>query len=633
MPRQSSDSRIVRPSNRKSRSSQVLANGITVETINVSKDDKEARVRARANAKGKTASTSQSPTDRRSFAPSVKSFNAAVLGGHALAESVDSPSAPWLQEQRRRFSSPLLAHKSRGSTDNLGTVPRQYDDAAMELRMSTQSMMVPPQPPYAQQPRSASPSAYSFRTSNGSPRDSKGWRKSFWNRSASASVVSFAHSGSMMEMHLGMSQDKHRNVPNYPPGYPPPSSGAAWPDNASAIDGSRGMSPDEHVEAVTGDKKKKKGFKKFFNALIGHHPPPPPSGAKGPRRAATEAAAGTPTLGEDERELARRESGLSYTAATAAAYQDDYSEPLAPPPPLSFLTGQQPHRRSVSSSSQSSASPVLPNTENGVAGARPGSLAVPNSTGSNGLISPSTSSSDLNRNRPSSVTSWRSSSKTGSPQSPRDVVPDSFGNAIPSIQQGFYDGMPVSSGPPLGVLEYQRQTDGNDPNSLRREKSLPALPNGEPDEQTPPVPVQFHGGYDPAAPAQSPYFPPGAGPAPYAVRETRSPSFGQQSGGYPSRDSYAPSVYSVQRGGDGWQYSPEYEDFESSTGSRGSKKSKSKSKLFGFGTKKPKKPDSPPPVQSLHAPRQEAYDKADYVPREVALHSVVRDDPEMVAYR
>lgn len=637
LPRQYSDSKI-RTGNKKSRASQILPNGLTVETINVARDEKEARSRAKATARGRRIS-SQSPTDGKSFAPSIKSFNPSLMsGGLSNTDTSDGPPTPWLQDQRRRFSSPLMSHKFRGSTDNLNTSSgRGGNGSSTDLRMSTQSMMVPPQPAFSMhgnnQPRSASPSRQSFMTSGTSPRESKGWRRSFWNRSASASVLSFAHSGSMMEMHLGMSQDKHQAVPLHAAGYPQAANGV-WPDNSSAMEESGGISPDDNVEAaITKEKKKKKGFKKFLNSLIGNHA----SSNSSDRRAATD---GGTIPRPDNQEFGRRQSGLSYTAATAnPVYQEDFSEPLAPPPPLSFLTGQPPHRRSVSSSSQSSASPVLPiNDYYGQNGSgRPNSLAVPgNNASSNGYISPSTSSSDLNRNRPSSVTSWRSSSKTGSPQSPREVVAESFGSPMPALRRSGPESTPMYARLPAGVDTSRVSEQPAELSRLRREKSLPALPPPELGESTSasPIPPSTYSARGQQVPLGS--------RSSKADGDNRSISYQYQDNYSAPRDSYTQSMYSTYQGEDR-QYGTEYEDYDT----KQTRKTKSKSKLLNFGGRKGSRGEggsknsdsptssSPPPATlgGMPSPRLETYTK-DFAPREVALQAVVRDDPtEMVAYR
>ena len=642
---------------KRTRSSQLLPNGLTVETINVTKDEREAKARAKANSRSRKLS-SQSPTDRKSFAPSLLSLQAGMVASDT-EDPVDSPSVPWLQDQRRRFSSPLLSNKMRNmSSDNIAPLRSRRNlgggkgagESMTDLRMSTQSMMVPPRGGVAGRAmRSPSPSRQSFQTTGTggmSQRESRGWRKSLWGRSTSASMASVAHSGSMMEMHLGMSQDRHYPVPLSAGtvNSAGPSQTPVWPDTASAVEDSSGISPDEQVDRDYTEKRKKKGFKRFLSTFLG--------GSAQHKQSTDRSQSSHSALDRkelDRRQLDRRESGLSYTAATGAGYQED-SEPLAPPPPLSFLTGQQPHRRSVSSSSVSSVSPAPQSGSESISNtARPASLAVPG-TGtlpSNGsYISPSTSSSDLNRNRPSSVTSWRSSSKTGSPQSPRELGPvDTFGMSMPTIRQGSMDDFPNHAGGAIGVRvpltasmgaevikEHELTVDELARLSLRREKSLPALPPRSTEEpgfpfQQPPMLNQYYSPNDGYQPQMHPPPVP-IDPRLYSTGQSDYPAYQPQAG----RDSYAQSVYSVNgRAGNSWNQGTEYYGDAESI-----KPKKHKSRLFGFGGKKSRKnSESPPPMApSLDQPGRQPSREKDFVPRETALEAVVRDNPqEMVAYR
>lgn len=545
--------------------------------------------------------------------------------------SLDRTSLPWLsQDPKRRFSSPLLTKSDlNGSVTDLAAASvqpprrRQHPSSASSprpdlaiaagrtdnLRLSTQSQLLS-SGPYATRARlgathdyedlrSPSPSRQSFHTAATSDRpnrESRGWRRSFWNMrsaTASASVLSFPHSGSMVEMHLGMSQDRHDGLvahrdhhPYYQHQQPAwavcrTTSGAAStgdnrssyagsrefttrlsarPDAGSALDEAGGISPDEAVHASTYKqrKKKQKGFKRLISTLLGSHATGPPS------RSATTSPSDTATLGLDthhfgdlppsslqsptptphsrqtipdsqeqrssSRLRVKRESSLTYAAALET---EDFSAPLAPPPPLSFLTGQQSSRRSVSSSSQSSLSPVLPahdsvpspsnlffanhsrhslgrssvgqqhhlSTQQRLPGSHkhasnsyaPGATATSMivSTSGNSFASPSTSSSDLNRVRPSSATSWLSSFKTGSPRSPQEAAPDAFEsqtwNAPSSQRNPQYEVhrhyAQVHVQPQLQVPQHQHllrdpQVSATESGPvLRREKSLPALPD------------------------------------------------------------------------------------------------------------------------------------------------------------
>lgn len=649
--RDSVDSRR-RPSSsasKRARSSQILPNGLTVETINVSRDEREAKARAKANSRTRKLS-SQSPSDRKSFAPSLLSLQTGMIASEN-EELSESPSIPWLQDQRRRFSSPLLTNKMRNmSSDNIAPLRSRRNLGAgkgpgtsvTDLRMSTQSMVVPPRGggSSGKALRSPSPSRQSFHTTGTggmSHRESRGWRKSLWGRSTSASGASVLHSGSMMEMHLGMSQDRHNPIPLSAGSLYSPTTGQTqvWPDTASAVEDSSGISPDERFSGPEIEKKKKKGLKRFFSSLIG--------GQASDRQ-------DVPKSQSERKQLDRRESGLSYSAAAAvgSGYPDD-SEPLAPPPPLSFLTGQQPHRRSASSSSVTSVGPIPQGTADTAGSvARPASLAVPVAglvASNNGYISPSTSSSDLNRNRPSSVTSWRSSSKTGSPQSPREMgLTDTFGMSMPAIRQSSMDdfpnvagarasrsAMPLTASMGIEVIKAHELFPSDMAQlSLRREKSLPALPAQDTEDMAfglqQPVPPRDYNAQHPSANPASFY----GGPGHSSAQQVYSAYPHQSNSG---RDSYSQSVYSVGgRNGEAWNTGTEYYGDAESI-----KPKKTKSRLFGFGGKKSRKnPESPPPaLPSTQDQRQRmtSYER-DYIPREAALEAVVRDNPaEMVAYR
>ena len=624
--RQSFDSQS-RASSKKGQASQLLPNGMLVETINVAKDEKEAKARSKATSRGRHLS-SYAPTEQfGQLAPSNDYYNS--TSGPMLGEPAshnDAYSASWLPEQQRRFSSPMLTSKFRNfSSDNLGiTRSRNLGDSNSDLRMTIPSSQ-------SSGFRSSSPARQSFTTTSGSPRNSRGWRKSFWNRSASASVLSFAPSGSMMEMHLGISEDKH--LPNPPYNSSTRDLNASggrisgtWPGNASALDESGRISPDESLPAAPNNngRKKKKGFKKFLNTLIGT----PQEVQLGPNHITkSKRAAAEDSGGKARVPLEKRESSLSY----AAAYNDDYSEPLAPPPPLSLLTGQQSVRRSFSSSSQSSSSPVFPSSDHPTLQTkmcRPDSLAVPNGASSNGFISPSTSSSDLNRMRPSSATSWRSSLKTGSPQSPREVVAEIYGNTMPNVRQNSMD-------------EIVQPADlGN----LRREKSLPALPRFDLEEE-------FSGDGVPQLIHEMAQLHPQLS-RPSIPESSRSASIILSNGQPPVHSPEMMTNCQIYNSGQelDWQYSRGYyEDLEDPSSAAEvimeqqqgkTKKVKSRSRLFsGFGGgsgKKGQRNSMSPPQQdnAISFSKTDQYAQKSFAPHETALQAVVRDNPvELVSYR
>ena len=625
VPQQYTDGR-GRNNSKKIRTSQLLPNGMLVETIDVAKDETEARARAKASARGRFLSSYSPSSQKRDTTPSVRNVNAASNPVSGDLNSLIEPSTvPWLQAQPRRFSSPMLVNKIRKiSSDNLGiTHSRHFGGSTSDLRMSTQSMTLSrPESPAAF--RSPSLSRQSFATVGASPRESSVWRRNFRNRSPSASVLSLAPSGSMMEMHLAISQDKHSQNPSYRELRNMHAPGATWSDPASAVDEIGGISPDEDPAAAT-SARKKKGFKGFFNSLRGAPPSLQPRHPSKNRRAATDSTASWARMPPD-----KRESSLNY----AAADNEDYSEPLAPPPPFSLLTGQQPNRRSYSLSSQSSASPVLHPSEYNVVNNirnRPDSLGVPVAASSSGFISPSTSWSDFNRMRPSSVTSWRSSSQAGSVQSPRETIAEVFGTTTSATRKSSGD----DGAPGFRLVpSLEPSQDSVDLTKLRREKSLPALPTSDSgeevllDETSHPV----HGLYTHQAQHTWPPSHP-TRPAAHLLAQGQPILY--------TSDSLIHYQMAVQGQDPSWPYKkedcdgPEIHNVFNGKPEK-IKKEKSRSKLFGFGGKKARSSTSPPTRHdyAVTAPRTDPYIVDSFVPHEKALQAVSRDNPaELVSYR
>jgi hypothetical protein len=172
----------------RSRASTILPSGITVERVDVDKDEKEAKARWKAAQKASRRRTSAS-SPVPAFPPNYPYQHASR---HPAADSTASlrsipldlrpPSMPGAGT--RRFSSPLL-----DSGASLRGSPMQARSSA-DLRSSS--------PSPGGRPASLAPSERprSYFSRNGP-------------RSASASVLSFAASGSMIDMHLGLSMDKH----------------------------------------------------------------------------------------------------------------------------------------------------------------------------------------------------------------------------------------------------------------------------------------------------------------------------------------------------------------------------------------------------------------------------------------
>lgn len=157
-----------------SRQSTILSTGMILETVDISKDEKLAASKARAS----------------------ESKNRHSISGRRFS----SASAT-----RNAFSpSPMTASPSfRGynnSSDMLANVP------VSAPHFITSSGSPSPRPP--------SPSRFSLRSGFG---ESMGGTFSRWNRnrrSTSQSILSFAPSGSMIDMHVGLSHDRHNMSQN-----------------------------------------------------------------------------------------------------------------------------------------------------------------------------------------------------------------------------------------------------------------------------------------------------------------------------------------------------------------------------------------------------------------------------------
>ncbi|BGP57516.1 hypothetical protein JCM8202_002234 [Rhodotorula sphaerocarpa] len=289
----------------------------------------EAEDRRRRAGKGRTSSrgTLADEPNRLSSAsllpppggPPVAPRRATVnASSGASMRSHSSGDQPALGNQLRRVETPgrdpQPSESPRSTRFNLSAFTR----SAVDLRADPS-------------PRSTSPA-----------RTNDDRRMSVWSRfrrSGSASVLSFAPSGSMVDMHLGLSQDKHPPYTGFAPyeTYPSRSDPAvarhaetAQREQALAASQATGESGDP-----AGGKKKRKGIKGLFNKLV--------HGGNGKK--ASQASLSAPaTPGAD----------MTYDESL------DDSE-LAPPPPLSALANEpQYHHRSASNSSVDSFGPVTP---------------------------------------------------------------------------------------------------------------------------------------------------------------------------------------------------------------------------------------------------------------------------------
>ncbi|GAA5985080.1 hypothetical protein JCM10908_002516 [Rhodotorula pacifica] len=244
----------------------------------------------------------------------------------ASMRSYSSGDQPWLGNQLRRISTagrdlpPANASFDSSRSNRFTFSP--FSRSAVDLRALPS-------------PRSISPA-----------RTSDDRRTSMWSRfrrSGSPSVFSYAPSGSMLDMHLGLSQDKH--MP-YAAGYPayetyPSRSDPAVARHAETARREEALAASQ-ATGVSGEssagKKKRKGIKGFFNKLVGG------GGASGGKKALQTSISAPPTPGVE------------------AAYEESYDDSeLAPPPPLSALVNEpRYHQRSASNSSIDSFGPATP---------------------------------------------------------------------------------------------------------------------------------------------------------------------------------------------------------------------------------------------------------------------------------
>ncbi|GAA5860951.1 hypothetical protein JCM1840_002016 [Sporobolomyces johnsonii] len=278
------------------------------------------------------------PQQQQYSHPSLASSGASI-------RSYSYGDQPWLANQPRRFSSPGLKDNSppkspAASSSSMRFGMPKFARSTTDLRSIAS-------------PRSISPARTSLNVDTYSYQERERDRdrrrsSSLWSRfrqSASASVLSFAPSASMMDMHLGLSQDKHAHMPGYPYGQAPYETYPSRSDPAVARhaeqrerDRAMAASVTSEVTAEGGAKKKKKGIKGFFNKLVGGNAGGGGGGAKS-RNAPSSASAPATPGGE-----------LPFRPVPGGGPFDD--DELAPPPPLSALANEpRYHQRSGSNSS------------------------------------------------------------------------------------------------------------------------------------------------------------------------------------------------------------------------------------------------------------------------------------------
>ena len=305
----------------------MLPNGMMLEKVDVQADEREARSRMKAFERTRKRRTSAASQGRALDTEKPSSF----------AES------PLWMTNHRRFSSPMpqIAPGSPAST-------YQFTQSSIDLRSA--------------KPRSPSPSRVSL---SASERPRSLWSRSEF-RSASASVISLAPSGSMIDMHLGLAMDK--GLPSLPSDY------------------EKYGQPTSNDDEMYRNKKKKRSLSRLLSKMN--------LANSDPRRETTSHASFATTQTE---------------VFGRAALQLEDSEPLEPPVPSYFAQEPSSRRSSVHSSALSQSRVAL----------------MPPSVGS-----PRGSQTDLSSQRPSwpatpSASSMRSaqlSRAEGWSPAPKDFV-------------------------------------------------------------------------------------------------------------------------------------------------------------------------------------------------------------------
>ncbi|KAL8276915.1 hypothetical protein RQP46_010643 [Phenoliferia psychrophenolica] len=470
--------------------STVLPNGLLVESINVDRDEKQGRARAKSRSRlDQEPSSPGGQNNRQSLAPSLlpEGYESGGGGGDDLVRMYSSGDQPWLAAQPRRFSSPALKNSPSSPARPTSTASSSFRGFAglssKFARSSTDLRSIGT-------PRSLSPGRASLGVDNEDRRASSLWNK--FRQSASQSVLSLAPSGSMLDMHLGMSMDKHAQFQPYDAyGNPNPRGGGrgqthslrAYPsmsDPAVArhADHERGRERIAQASS-TPAKPKKKGIKGFFSKLISSGDA---SKSRNHAMSASEPGAASRSLGLDD--------------------DDDGHNYLAPPPPLSALANEpQYHSRSLSNSSVDSIQqPFTPPTSSAARGPPPGTNYHPYSlqtdygrSGTNPMM-PGDRGSILTNGSFSSVRSFKQPLSTSPVPGGRNsfqrpsmdyLSPD----ASPPRHTTSY--LPRASSPE--VLELEREEEVLYA-SVRREKSLPSLPSEAASQNDPaatfPFPLQ-----------------------------------------------------------------------------------------------------------------------------------------------
>ncbi|GAA5862409.1 hypothetical protein JCM3774_002506 [Rhodotorula dairenensis] len=434
-----------------------------------------------------------------SSAPRRPNGNAMASSGASM-RSYSSGDQPWLGNPLRRISTagrdlpPANASfdSSRSQQQHNRFTFAPFSRSAIDLRAAVPS------------PRSVSPAQ---------THDDR--RTSVWSRfrrSGSPSIFSYAPSGSMLDMHLGLSQDKHMPYASYPAYETYPSrSDPAVARHAETARREEALAA-SHATGASGEtpdgKKKRKGIKGFFNKLVG--------GGGGKKSMQTSVSA-PPTPGVDP------------------AYEESYDDSeLAPPPPLSALVNEPHyHQRSNSNSSVDSFGPATPPVpgagssfrSSGPMGYESGSLRMPadrQSVLTTGSLN-STRSRPVAANGHDSLrngTSWPSA--------------DSFRDPAGLVDAGEHEILAGEEDP--AAVHYGSAVSAQSP---QPQKSLPLLPSettGYTGYRTLPPPDAYGDPNLPLlAPPNAPYAHYGAARSAYALDPASSQSNFTEEFGYEGR--------------------------------------------------------------------------------------------------
>ncbi|KAM0752918.1 hypothetical protein T439DRAFT_323532 [Meredithblackwellia eburnea MCA 4105] len=415
----------------RTRSSTLLPNGLVMESINVDRDEKQLRSRAKSRQR-----TAEGERDRSSYHLQSNTMTIPLPADDdsASVRQYHNGDQPWLGTQSRRFSSPALKDNPPQTSSSASSVRGfsfgKFARSSIDLRSIAS-------------PRSISPG----RTSIGvDDRRTSMWSR--FRRSASHSVLSFAPSGSMVDMHLGMSMDKHASYApyeTYPSSHPYPSMSDPAVARHADAERARALAVAAKQQQPT-SVKKKKGIKGFFSKFFS-------GGEKGRHDQTSEPIT---------------------SVVPAGHYYDDDGDFLVPPPPLSALANEpRYHNRSMSNSSVDSVQqPFTPPQHH-----RP--LSNPQIYSSS--YSPTPEYIRPAADRGSILTTGSYSSIRSQPTSPipgRSSYHRPSGNYLlpdPSPPHHGFNYLPRSASPDQVELEREEEILYA---SVRREKSLPLLPSG-----------------------------------------------------------------------------------------------------------------------------------------------------------